>query len=85
MGVSNGGIMNCFHHKMNRHGKPLTFSPSAIKKMNTAIEKIAEDTKKCVLVFGSSQTFTNSRGNTYDPALIEAIREGIGKFLNCVV
>lgn len=80
MRVSNGNLTGCFHHKMNQNGKPLTFSPSAIKKMNIAIEKIAEDMKKCVLVFGSNQTFTNSHGNTYDPALIEAIKEGIGKF-----
>ncbi|RRD02675.1 DNA-directed RNA polymerase subunit alpha [Prevotella sp. OH937_COT-195] len=80
MEVSNGNMMGCFLHIPNRLGKPLTFSSSIIKKMNKAIERVADDMRKCVLVFGSDETFTNQRGKTYDPGLIKPISQGIGKF-----
>lgn len=80
MGVSNGILMGCFHHNLNQLGKPLKFSSSNIEKMNTAIEQIAADLRKCVLVFGSDKMFTNQHGRTYDPGMIEAMKNGVGKF-----
>ena len=79
-GIGNGLLMGCFHHNLNRHGKPLSFSAANIVRINTAIWQIAEELRGCLLTFGSDQTFTNQRGTTYDPALVAGFRK-IGEYL----
>lgn len=73
MGVSNGIVCNSFKHVLNRLGKPMKFSAANLAKLNAALPVIAEDLRKATITFGSDQTFTNSWGNTYDPAAREAV------------
>lgn len=80
MGVSEGIVYGSFRHLLNRHGKPLNFSKANIIKLNDALVRIADELRRSVLNFGSDRAFTNQRGTTYDPALIEPIRDGVGKF-----
>lgn len=81
MGVSETIVGGCFRHAMNRHGKPLSFSKANIVRLNAAIQQIAVELRQCVITFGSSETFTNSRGKTYDPATVPAIQR-LGEFFN---
>lgn len=74
MGVSETIVGGCFRHALNRHGKPLSFSKANIVRLNDAIEQIASELRGCVITFGSEETFTNSRGKTYDPGTVPAVR-----------
>lgn len=74
MGVSYSIVNRSFRHGKDRLGKPIYFSPSNIKKLNEAISEMAVDIRNCQLQFGSSQTFTNLHGTTYDPALVDGFR-----------
>ena len=49
--------------------------------MNEALEQIADTLRGLVLQFGSDQTYTNQRGATYDPALVEPLKK-IGEWMN---
>lgn len=80
MGISESIVRGCFHHDLNRLGRPMSFSAANIAKLNEALTAIADDLRRCVLTFGSDQTFTNQRGVAYDPALVEQIKNGMGKF-----
>lgn len=80
MGVSYGIVYNSFQHVPNRLGQPIKFSSANIKKLNDAIVQVALDMRSQILVFGSSQAYTNQQNTTYDPALLEPIKKGIGKF-----
>lgn len=79
MGVSVSIVSGCFLHSLNRHGKPLKFSRANIIKLNQALEQIANELRQKVIIFGSSETFTNKRGTTYDPGTLERIHE-IGNY-----
>lgn len=81
MGVSVGILMGCFHHDLNRHGKPLKFSSGNIGKLNAVLPQIADELRQHLLTFGSDQAYTNLRGATYDPALIEPIN-ALSKYFN---
>ena len=80
MGVSNGILMGCFHHAPNSQGKPMKFSAANIEKMNMALSQIAEELRGCMLTYGSDQVVTKVRGGSYDPALVQPIREQIGNY-----
>ena len=80
MGVSESVIRGCFRHDLNRHGKPMKFSAPNIERMNQALELVANDLRDGLLIFGSERTFTNQRGTTYDPALVDAIKNGVAKY-----
>lgn len=73
MGVSNGIVCNSFQHVPNRLGKPMKFSAANLEKLNAVLPQIADDLRRATITFGSEQTFTNSWGNTYDPAAREAV------------
>jgi len=74
MGVSNGLLMGCFHHDLNRHGNPMKFSAANIEKMNEALPLLADQMRSGVVTFGSSETYTSRRGETYDPATVPQLR-----------
>ena len=80
MKVSNSILMASFRHDLNRCGKPTNFSVPNLRRLNNALAVIADDLRKCVLVFGSDKMFTNQYGRTYDPGMIEAMKNGAGKF-----
>lgn len=80
MGVSYAIVSGCFRHSQNRYGNPIKFSSANIKKMNDAIMQIASEMRNSLVVFGTKQMFTNQHGTTYDPGLIEPIKQGVGKF-----
>lgn len=80
MGIDNGLLIGCFRHNLNMHGNPRFFSPANIERMNNALVRIVEDMRCQVLIFGTDQTYTNRLGVTYDPGLIEPIKQRIGKF-----
>lgn len=73
MGVSNGIVCNSFQHVLNRLGKPMKFSAANLEKLNAALQQLADELKQITIAFGSDQVFTNSWGNTYDPATREAV------------
>lgn len=75
MGISNGLLMGCFHHDLNRHGIPMKFTAPIIEKMNEALPVLADQMRSGLVTFGSSETYTNSRsGATYDPATVPQLR-----------
>lgn len=80
MGVSDCVVRACFLHTPNRHGKPQKFSASNIERLNEALTLVANKLRGCLLTFGSDQTYTNQRGTTYDPALVEQIKNGMNKY-----
>ena len=80
MGVSKGLVDACFRHDLNRHGKPMKFSANALALLNAAVAEVADELRGCLLHFGSPQAFTNQRGTTYDPALVEGFRR-IGEYV----
>ncbi|MBR5395801.1 MAG: hypothetical protein IK144_12095 [Bacteroidaceae bacterium] len=81
MGVSEASVNSCFRHHNDVHGNPRSFTRYNIRKLNVALEQMADELRGCMLTFGSDRTFTNMRGSTYDPALIEPIKR-IGNLLN---
>lgn len=81
IGKSDDVVTSCFRHHKDRHGNPRYFNREHIDAINKALPIIADELRARLLTFGSSQTFTNKRGTTYDPALVEPIKE-IGKYLN---
>lgn len=81
MGVSETIVGGCFRHALNRHGKPLSFSQANIVRLNAAIQQIAVELRQSVITFGSDETFTNSRGKTYDPGTVPTIHR-LGEFFN---
>ena len=80
MGVSNGILMGCFHHSLNRHGKPLKFSAANIEKLNSVLPQVADELRQHLLVFDGNAR-PNKRGVIYDRALVEPII-ALGKFFN---
>ena len=80
MGVSDSAVSACFLHTPTRHGKPQKFSASNIKRLNKALPMIANELRGCLLTFGSDQTYTNLHGTTYDPALVDQIKNGMNKY-----
>ena len=80
MGVSDSVVRACFLHTPNRHGKPQRFSETNIQRLNDALEAVAKELRGCLLTFGSSQTYTNLHGSTYDPALVDQIKNGMNKY-----
>jgi hypothetical protein len=81
MGVSEGIVRSCFRHNLNRHGNPLSFSAVNVRKLNDALEVIANELRESVITFGSAQAFTNQRGTTYDPGTLPALQH-LGEYFN---
>lgn len=74
-------VLSCFKHHNNWHGNPRRFNAEHISAINQALPLLADELRSRLLIFGSTQTFTNRRGKTYDPALVEPMKE-LGKYLN---
>ena len=81
-GLSEGTINQCFKHASVNGGRARVFSPTALIKINGALPLLAQNLRQSVVRFGSSKTFTNMRGRTCDPALIDPIKNTIGKYFN---
>lgn len=82
MGASVPTVNSCFLHHKLMDGTPRRFTHKAIERMNTALEQLAQDIRGSLLTFGSELTYTNMRGKTYDPALVAAIKDGVGRYFN---
>jgi hypothetical protein len=80
MGISDSVVRACFLHTPNRHGKPQKFSASNIQRLNDTLGLVANELRGCLLTFGSNQTFTNQRGTTYDPTVVDQIKNGMNKY-----
>lgn len=81
IGKSGEVVTSCFKHHKDDRGNPRYFTEKNIEAINMALPVIASELRGCLLTFGSEQTYTNQRGVTYDPALVDKIKE-VGKFLN---
>lgn len=81
IGKSDDVVTSCFKHHKDIHGNPRYFNKKNIEAINIALQTIADELYGCLLTFGSDQVYTNQRGTTYDPALVEKIKK-IGKYLN---
>lgn len=73
MGASVSIVSKSLRHKKDRLGHTMRLTPANIERLNVALPVIAEELRASVLSFGSDQTFTNSWGRTYDPALRQPI------------
>lgn len=74
-------VMSCFKHHKDWHGRPRKFNAEHIAAINKALPVIASELQARLLTFGSERTYTNNRGKTYDPALVDQLN-GLGKYLN---
>lgn len=74
-------VMSCFKHHKDWHGRPRKFNAEHIALINQALPQLANELRARLMKFGSDQMFTNKWGNTYDPALMEPIKD-LGKYLN---
>lgn len=81
MGMSEASINVCFKHYLGTNGQPRVFTPDAIVSLNNALSAIARELRGSLLSFGSDQTYTNRRGKTYDPALVEPLKK-VGTYIN---
>lgn len=81
VGISSPSMTSCFKHQIINGGARRSFTPKTIAKLNVALGQVADSLRGCVLTFGSDQVFTNQRGMTYDPALVEPMKK-IGEWLN---
>ena len=81
IGKSGEVVFSCFKHHKDKYGNPRSFNFTNIAAINDALPKLAEEIQDRLLTFGSPQTYTNRHGSTYDPALIEQMKE-LGKYLN---
>lgn len=73
MGVSEAIVSKSLRHKKDRLGHTMRLTPANIARLNAALPVIADELRASVLSFGSGQTFTNSWGRTYDPALRQPV------------
>jgi hypothetical protein len=78
---SNDTLTACFQHRKDKHGNPRTLSPYYIAKINDVLPRLAEEIEARLLKFGSERMYTNTHGRTYDPGMIEPMKE-LGKYLN---
>lgn len=81
IGVVPEVVLSCFKHHCDWHGRPRKFNAGHIESINRSLPVIASELKSRMLAFGSDRTYTNKWGSTYDPALVEPLKE-IGKYLN---
>ena len=75
MGVTEGIVSGCFHHKLNRHGKPLSFSKKNIELMNVALQQISKDLIECKLKFAKDEDSSSKRFIDDSPAVVESMRK----------
>lgn len=80
MGVSESIVNHCFRHVNDRHGKPLWFTAQNIERLNQALQLLSQELRQSLLTFGSERVFTTQRGTTYDPALTDAIKNGMARY-----
>ena len=90
MGMSVTMVNGCFRHNKDANGNPRNFPERTLPKLNAALVAMADEMDKIQIPFGSSQTYTNQRGVTYDPAAVESITAlhryfKLTKFLNKVL
>lgn len=83
MGKSLPVLSSAFLHHKNNAGYERNFSVENIARLNQSLPILADELRRCVMVFGSDLTFTNKHGATYDPALLEPIKQ-LGRYLNLV-
>ena len=81
IGVVPEVVLSCFKHHKDWHGHPRKFNAGHIEAINKALPMIASELQARLLQFGSDRTYTNKWGSTYDPALVEPLKE-LGKYLN---
>lgn len=81
IGVVPEVVLSCFKHHCDWHGHPRKFNVGHIAAINEALPRLADELRGRLLQFGSDHTYTNKWGSTYDPALVEPLKE-LGKYLN---
>ena len=82
MNVSESIVRGCFRHDLNRHGKPLHFSPDNIRRINDALPRLAHDIRACHIHFGQGETYVNRCGREYDRSIADQVKAGISRFFN---
>lgn len=74
-------VISCFLHHKNMQGTPRYFNAKAAEQLNNALPVVAQELRGLVLRFGTDQKFTNKHGRTYDPGLLEPLKQ-IGQYMN---
>jgi hypothetical protein len=81
MGVNDDMVTSCFRHCSDRHGSPRRFTAKSIALINESLPRLAEELRARLLTFGTDRVYTNAHGRTYDPGLIEPLKD-LGRYLN---
>ena len=81
-GLSEASINVCFKHSPGTNGQPRVFTRRAVRKINAALEIMAQEIKSCRLDFESNKVKPNQRGKVYAPGLLEPIKTKIGYYFN---
>lgn len=74
MGMSAAMVNGCFRHNKDKNGKARNFPARSIPKLNESLVRMAEELNIRKVTFGSIQTYTSNRGITYDPTVIDKIK-----------
>ena len=74
VGLSTTMVNGCFRHNKDKNGNARNFPERTLPKLNAAIVKFAAELDCRKIKFGSDKTYTNNRGNTYDPETVDGIR-----------
>lgn len=82
MGVSENIVRGCFKHDLNRHGKPLHFTPNNIQKINDALPRLAQDIRACELHFGHGKVITDRCRHEYDLSIADQVKSGMMRFFS---
>ena len=81
MGISNSAIVAIFRRRPDRHGNPRHFTVESAQKLNSALAEFSYKLRSCLLHFGTDKMYTNKHGRTYDPGMIEPIKQ-LGFYVN---
>lgn len=81
VGLSEASLNSCFNHYKGFKGVPRGFNSAMTQKLTGALEQVADAIRSRKLVFGSERTYTNQRGKTYDPALVDSLKK-VGEWVN---
>ena len=73
MDMSATMVSGCFKHQKDAAGRRRNFPVQTLPRLNAALAALAEELSQMQLTFGSEETYTNNRGATYDPVMIQPI------------
>ena len=74
MGMSATMVNGCFRHNKDKDGNARNFPERTLPKLNAALVAFAEELNNRKIRFGSDKVYASSRGTTYDPAVVDEVK-----------